>query len=193
MNFSPETLKAAINSLRRIDKAIAALESVSSATSANSSEEEDNKLLTTAVEALQGFEEALCDDLNTPKASSHLFSVISLCEKAIKANQLSTDVAANLLRILRLMDSVYGVFYTIPENNFSNSATNPSSAILSNQEEVMVPLEQVPNEVVALANQRVEFKKQKKYDMADQIRDEILAKGYIVKDKKTGFEIYQKT
>jgi cysteinyl-tRNA synthetase len=192
LNFSPETLKAAINSLRRIDKAVAALESLSSATATGTlSGGEDSNIVSAANDALRGFEDAMCDDLNAPKASSHLFTVISLAEKAMKAKQLSASTAANLLRILRLMDTVYGLFYTIPEKNFSS--TKSPSTIISNEEEVMVPLEKVPNEVLALANQRVELKKQKQYDKADQLRDELLANGYIVKDKKTGFEIFQKS
>ncbi|MFT4311327.1 MAG: cysteine--tRNA ligase [Candidatus Woesearchaeota archaeon] len=47
----------------------------------------------------------------------------------------------------------------------------------------------VPEEITMLAKKRLEAKKQKNFDLADKLREEIREKGFEIKDKKDGFEI----
>ena len=47
----------------------------------------------------------------------------------------------------------------------------------------------MPEEIIALANKRREAKLSKNYALADEIRNEILKKGFTVVDTKEGFTI----
>jgi hypothetical protein len=49
----------------------------------------------------------------------------------------------------------------------------------------------IPQEVIDLAQKRVEARNNKDYALSDQLRDEIATKGYIVKDTATGFELIE--
>ncbi len=48
-----------------------------------------------------------------------------------------------------------------------------------------------PEEIVALAQQRWEAKQAKDWGKADELRDALLAQGWVVKDKKDGFDLEQ--
>ena len=50
----------------------------------------------------------------------------------------------------------------------------------------------IPQEVIDLAQKRVEARKNKDYSLSDQLRDEIGKKGYLVKDTAAGFELVEK-
>ncbi len=50
----------------------------------------------------------------------------------------------------------------------------------------------IPQEVIDLAQKRVEARKNKDYSLSDQLRDEIAQKGYLVKDTPTGFDLVEK-
>lgn len=50
----------------------------------------------------------------------------------------------------------------------------------------------IPQEVIDLAQKRVEARKNKDYLLSDQLRDEIAKKGYLVKDTAAGFDLVEK-
>ena len=50
-------------------------------------------------------------------------------------------------------------------------------------------VEEIPEEITQLANQRLEAKKEKNYALADELRNQIQAKWYNIKDIPWGFEI----
>jgi hypothetical protein len=50
----------------------------------------------------------------------------------------------------------------------------------------------IPQEVIDLAQKRVEARKNKDYLLSDQLRDEIAKKGFLVKDTVTGFDLVEK-
>ena len=47
----------------------------------------------------------------------------------------------------------------------------------------------IPEEILELSEKRLKAKKDKDYELADSIRDQIKEKGYIVKDTSEGVEI----
>ncbi|HAV11878.1 MAG TPA: cysteine--tRNA ligase [Opitutae bacterium] len=49
-----------------------------------------------------------------------------------------------------------------------------------------------PEAIVALAQQRWDAKQAKNWGKADELRDAVLAKGWVIKDKKDGFDLEQK-
>ncbi|MBC8188889.1 MAG: cysteine--tRNA ligase, partial [Puniceicoccaceae bacterium] len=50
-----------------------------------------------------------------------------------------------------------------------------------------------PDEVVALAQARWDAKQAKDWGKADQLRDALLAQGWVIKDGKDGFELELKS
>ena len=50
----------------------------------------------------------------------------------------------------------------------------------------------IPQEVIDLAQKRVEARNNKDYALSDQLRDEIAIKGYLVKDTASGFDLIEK-
>lgn len=189
LNFNPETLKSASNSLKRVDKLIANLEKAS--LSAESTTEESaagNEELSLSVHAaVASFEEAMCDDLNTPRAAAALFLLISIGEKIIKAGSTSPFQIATVLQAIRRMDIVFGVLYEVPVSYFSVGALSSSGAATNE------PLDpnSVPPHVTVLAQKRSDLKSQKRFAEADTIRAEITAMGYEIKDRKSDFDIYK--
>jgi cysteinyl-tRNA synthetase len=52
--------------------------------------------------------------------------------------------------------------------------------------------EEVPQEILLLVQQRMAAKKNRDFALSDKIRDEILAKGYVLIDKKDGYTLTKK-
>ena len=50
-------------------------------------------------------------------------------------------------------------------------------------------IEEIPEEITQLANQRLEAKKEKNYALADELRNQIQSKWYNIKDIPGWFEI----
>lgn len=108
LNFNPETLKAASQSLKRIDRLVASLQQrvataqpstptagseaiVAEAAVQKGVDSEGMSAAActgaTAAEAVRAFEAAMCDDLNTPRATAALFAIVSAAEKWLKREQ----------------------------------------------------------------------------------------------------------
>ena len=119
------------------------------------------------------FDESVEDDFNTAKAQGHLFEMA----KAINRVADSTDAPATERaalptagRRLKELGSVIGLFW--------GGGT---------------PEEDVPEAVQALVRARDESRMQKKWKRADELRDEILALGYVLEDSKGGTHARRKT
>ena len=52
--------------------------------------------------------------------------------------------------------------------------------------------EEIPSEVVAIAEERFLARQNKDWATSDKLRDELLAKGYVVKDSKEGYTLTKK-
>ena len=107
-------------------------------------------------------DEAMKDNLNTPK----LLSIVN--------NALSSPNEAELAVLYRLEKNILKV------------------GLFDLQEIPPTPLYergQVPTHITDLANQRLVAKAEKNYTLADELRNQIQEKGYIIKDISGGFEI----
>ena len=75
-------------------------------------------------------------------------------------------------------------------NQIYNLVLNFDKALGLKLDEVEKPKSvEVPDEVLKLANLRLEARKNKNFSESDKLRDEILNLGYKIKDNKDGFEI----
>ena len=49
-----------------------------------------------------------------------------------------------------------------------------------------------PQEVISLAEQRVQARLNKDFSLSDKLRDQILALGYVIKDTSEGYDLVEK-
>jgi cysteinyl-tRNA synthetase len=103
--------------------------------------------------SLAAFDEALCDDLNISKALGAVFDFI---REANKLKDVSPSEATALLEAIEKIDSVLGV--------------------------IEKPSDDVPERIVKLAAERKQAKLDKNWQRADEIRDEVTAKGFVIED-----------
>jgi len=158
LNFSDTLVESAKNGLDRILTAIELVRDQAEKTeSVVSKEEEEN--LKEAGKLVGKFEEAMEDDFNTADAVSAIFELVKLANTTVKDS--SSDYAAKLLEILETLCGVLG--------------------IETKQEE-----EILDGEIERLIEERQQARKEKDFARADEIRDELLEKGIILKDTREG-------
>jgi cysteinyl-tRNA synthetase len=224
LNFNPETLKAASNSLKRIDKLInnlkISLESVIDHTILkdellkkekydlspaentdlsvisggdtdfdlkvdNYIKIKDEEMDVSIKSALLLFEDSMCDDMNTPRAVAALFQIIGLGEKILKSGGITKNQINLVLQAIAKIDIVFGVLYDVPIAYFNPKTIGKS--------DIKVPLniDLVPENILSLANKRMDFKIAKDFANSDLIRKELTSLGYEVIDRKFEFDIYE--
>lgn len=189
LNFTPDTLKSALNSLKRIDKLIASLKSCINNNIHNTNE---GNMETESITAIDAFETAMCDDLNTPRASAALFSLISAAEKSIKENKMSSLGASKVLDTINQIDKVFGIIYEVPVSYFNQNGNISLKEIVSSDEPL--PIDQIPANIKELAEKRIQLKLQKNFAEADSIRAQLSELGYDVKDIKSGgYNVFHKS
>ena len=119
-------------------------------------------------------------------------------EEAI--NTAGDSFIAHMDDDLNSADAITDIFNLVRQTNTSAQEAKVSAAMLTAARDKILELtgvlgivldleDAIPEEITELANKRAEAKKAKDYAEADRIRDEIQAKGYVVKDVPGGFKI----
>ncbi len=108
----------------------------------------------------QGFITAMDDDLNISLALASLFRNIKAVNKLAMAGQLTPDSAQKILDAFRNIDTVLHIF------NFETAVDDP--------------------DIQQLLAEREAARRQKDWTLADRIRDELLARGVTIRDRKIG-------
>ena len=106
---------------------------------------------------------AVNEDLNIPKAFASLFELVRQTNAAVTA-QPRNLATSQLLNVFKRMDEVLGVIF------------------FGNEKKVV----EIPAEIQTLLDQRAEARKAEDWAESDRLRDEIAAKGWLVKDSKDG-------
>ena len=138
---------------------------------------------------ITNFEKAMSDDLNTPRATAELFALINYSEKLYTTTPTTTASPTAiqchlLLSTIQKMDRVFGLFYSVPVDYFSNIHLATSTGTGTDLT--------IPNDVITLAEERIIAKANKQYKESDVLRDRISELGYIIKDKKDGYDLIRK-
>ena len=107
--------------------------------------------------------ESLNDDLNTPEALGHVFSAL----KKTDVSSLDKEQAAQLLTAFHFILEAIGLMLPSLE---------PEAV-------------DVPAEVSELAERRWAAKQSKDWGAADTLRNELLQLGWVIKDRKDGYDI----
>lgn len=112
--------------------------------------------------ALQAFAESLADDLNISSALAALFDFVREINVLCDAGKMSREEAKKVLTILRRMDDVLGIF------------------TFEKQEPI------IPRDVQEAFENRLKARQEKNWKLADELRDYIQQRGYVIEDTPSG-------
>lgn len=116
---------------------------------------------------VNAFKDALADDLNTPAASAVFAEYVRTVNTAL-ADEAGTDTLVTMYATLLSMDEVVGVIAPL---------------------EQQLDTEEIPEEVLRLADQREQARKDKDFEAADTLRIQIEKLGYVVEDTPIGHRV----
>ncbi len=165
LNFSFQALEEARANLQRIDAFIRRLKDAAASGAAGDCPAE---LAGIASKAAEGFLAELQNDLNVSGGLACLFDFIRDMNRQMDAGAVNAAAAKAALDALKTMDSVLAVI-------------EPDAGA-----------DDVPEEVKALAQKRAEARKAKDWKAADELRAQIDALGWTVKDTPKGPEFVRK-
>jgi cysteinyl-tRNA synthetase len=111
-------------------------------------------------EAEESFVDALDDDFNTPEAYAAIFDLIRRVNPLLISNSLSKKSANNIKEFLEEVNIVLGI--------------------------IIKKRQEIPKDVDELVKEREKYRKDKNWEEADKIRDQIKEKGYDVEDTAYG-------
>jgi cysteinyl-tRNA synthetase len=173
LNFTWEGMEESRQALGRIDDWLARLREKAGSGSAKPSTSPPEK-----------FEEGLDDDLNISAALGFLFEKIRETNRALDLGNLNADSATSWLNWWARINSVLGL---------EEYALYASRGIFTVQgadaQMTHLPVTQLPVEIAQLAEARVQARLAKDWRKSDELRDELAAQGWEVRDTKDGQRI----
>lgn len=160
LNYTVEVMESAVTSLNRLKNCAKALE----AAIPNASEGEASaEALDIAQRRRQQFIDAMDDDLNTADGVTAIFELVREINTAVADENTARGSLEALRKVFDELTDTLGIFF-------------------EKQEEI-------PQEIIELVEKRKQARKDKDFALADAIRDEITAKGYIVEETRQGTNI----
>ena len=160
LNFSADLMEAAKNSLERILEAAGKLSDRKDNAAVENITEEELALLKEAEGFVTKFEAAMDDDFNTADALAAIFELVKFANTNVNENS-SKEFAAGLYEELFKLSDVLGLK-------------------IEKKEEIL------DKEIEDLIQERQAARKAKDFKRADEIRDELLKNGIILKDTREG-------
>ena len=160
LNFSADLMEAAKNSLERILEAAGKLSDRKDNGAAENITEEELALLKEAEGFVTKFEAAMDDDFNTADALAAIFELVKFANTNVDENS-TKEFAGGLYEELFKLSDVLGLK-------------------IEKKEEIL------DKEIENLIQERQAARKAKDFKRADEIRDELLKKGIILKDTREG-------
>ena len=160
LNFSAELMEAAKNGLERILTAADNLKFLAGNASGEVMTDEEKELFLKTQEYTDSFERAMDDDFNTADAIAAVFELVKYI-----------NTTADGTRSKEYLDSLYKRL---------ESLTDVLGIIIEKKEEML------DEEIEAMIEKRQAARKERNFALADQIRDELLARGIILEDTREG-------
>lgn len=160
LNFSADLMEASKNALERIVEAATRLKDRIAAAQTEAASEEEKALLKDAEAFTAKFEEAMDDDFNTADALAAVFELVKFANTNVTETSSREAAAALLAQLVKLCD-VLGL-------------------IVEKKEEIL------DKDIEDLIAERQAARKAKNFARADEIRNELLEKGIVLKDTREG-------
>lgn len=159
LNFTEEGIKAAENSIERLNDFMIKLKTIKSA----KKNPEVKKLI---AKAKIGFEKEMDDDLEISNALAIVFDFVKDINTLIMKGNIGKKDAGNIFNLMLQFDNIFDVLETRQEK--------------------------ISAEIKKLINEREKARKEKNYEKADKIREEIKNKGYTLEDTEEGTVVKNK-
>ncbi len=173
LNFTWEGMEEARQALARIDEWLLRLRETAG-------DKIDNKNVD--VELGQQFEEALDNDLNISAALGFLFETIRETNRAMDENELDAATANEWLKWWERVNGVLGLKQDLVLRAGSGTYTLKGADV----EMIHLPAENLPVEIAALLKDREQARLAKDFQKSDELRNELNARGWEVRDTKDG-------
>ena len=162
LNFSADLMEASKNGLERIVNAADNLKFLMKNAKAENMTEAEKELAVKTDAFVADFERAMDDDFNTADAGAAIFDLVKFINSNTDAES-STEYLNELFTLLVKLTDVLGL-------------------IVDKKEEILA------EDIEKLIEERQAARKAKDFARADAIRDELLAKGIILKDTREGVQ-----
>lgn len=159
LNFSDTLVENAKTGLDRILTAIDLCREMAAKEETGSLSKEETEHFANIEVLVKKFEDAMEDDFNTADAVSAIFEIVRESNSTVK--DFSADYAKKILKVLEDLCSVLGIETT-------------------KEEEIL------DEEIEKLIEERQAARKNKDFARADEIRDQLLEQGIVLKDTKEG-------
>lgn len=159
LNFSDTLVKSAKTGLDRILTAIDLCREMVAKEETGSLGKEETEHFANIEVLVKKFEDAMEDDFNTADAVSAIFEIVRESNSTVK--DFSADYAKKVLKVLEDLCSVLGIETT-------------------KEEEIL------DEEIEKLIEERQAARKNKDFARADEIRDQLLEQGIVLKDTREG-------
>ena len=159
LNFSADLMEAAKNGLERITTAAENLAFISEKSPVKEMTAEEAEKIKETDAFVKKFEDAMEDDFNTADAVSAVFELVKFANTEVKDDS-SAEFAEKVLSVLKTLTDILGL--------------------------IVVKEKESDAEIDALIEERQAARKAKNFARADEIRDELKARGIVLEDTKDG-------
>ena len=160
LNYTAEVMESAVASLARLKNCRAALEKAVAAAKDGVASE---KALQICENRRRQFVEAMDDDLNTADGITAVFELVREINTLLLDKDTSKGTLEALYKAFCELTDVLGIIYEKEE--------------------------EIPAEILELVEKRKAARKNKDFELADRIREEIVAKGYVVEETRQGTNV----
>ncbi len=177
IEFSEDQLRETEAALDRFYSTVMRVEGYLQRMSKKQKDNPEQKRMEEVLETLpRRFEEAMDDDFNTALAIGHLFEAIKEINRYLDARPSGPKAQETLTRAIELLRSIGGVL-----NIFQRSPRQWHLSLLKTRK-VDITEEEIERKIA----ERQEARKQKDWQKADSIRDELLKHGIVLEDTLQG-------
>ena len=160
LNFSADLMEASKNGLDRIVNAVENLKFVAENAASQEMSEKEKNLVAELAKYEEKFDEAMDDDFNTADAISVIFELVKFANTHVISGSSKAFARTVLDKIVALSD-ILGL-------------------IVEKEEEML------DGDIEKLIEERQAARKSKDFARADEIRDQLLARGIVLKDTREG-------
>jgi len=131
---------------------------------------------------------ALANDLNTAEARAPIFDLIRAANTAIDQGRLLAGDRDAILKVLSAFDAVFEVIedHDAEPTRRALAWAEQAGRTADVAPELLARQSLTDEEIEALVARRQLAKKQRNFQLADQIRNELAEKGIIIEDSKDG-------
>jgi cysteinyl-tRNA synthetase len=164
IDFNENSIRIAEENLRRLSDFIENVKSME--TTESPFDERENKLLEITKKARFDFEECMDDDLDTPSALAVLFNYVRTFNSLIATtSKLNIKVKKEVLEFLNTVKRVFGILEAYEPL--------PSKSIIEQTIQLLVEIREI-------------FRREKRYDISDMIRNRLKEIGVELEDVAGG-------